>query len=120
VRISEIVEVKTSIAFHKPWYGEDFGQHIGDELRKLVELHDPQVVPPLIEALRHPSVWVKREAIEALAEIGDPRAIEPLKEKLADWTGYRHSDGEGNWRVSGIAAWALNRIDGGAHDQSSE
>jgi hypothetical protein len=120
VRISEIVDVKASIATGHPGYGEDFGQHIDGELRRLVELHDPRVVPSLIEALRHRSVWVKRAAIESLAEIGDPRAIGPLKEKLADWTGHRYSGGEGDWRVSGIAAWALKRIDAGAHDQSSK
>jgi HEAT repeat protein len=66
----------------------------------LVRIGAP-AVEPLISALKDSKSWqVRRDAVEALGEIGDPRAVEPLIAALTDLDS----------GVLGIAAEALGRI----------
>ena len=54
------------------------------ELTKKIIKHGKIAVPALIEGLKD-KVWsVRQDCANALAEIGDERAIEPLKETLFD------------------------------------
>ena len=70
----------------------------GGAIYALGKIGGPDVVGPLIEALEDDywrmNRWVedsikfesnRREAAQALAALGDKRAIEPLKAKLTDW-----------------------------------
>lgn len=43
-----------------------------------------QSVDPLLKMLSNDDVWVRQHAIEALGNIKDPRAIEPIAERLKD------------------------------------
>jgi HEAT repeat protein len=62
---------------------------------KLVEIEPP------IHKLKHGDIFERIAAARALGEIGDPRAVEPLKAALNDlWAD-----------VSEVAAWALGQID---------
>lgn len=49
----------------------------------LVQIGEP-VVDPLISALRDADTDVRRAAVEALGQIGEPRAVEPLRACLRD------------------------------------
>ena len=53
----------------------------------------------LINSLKDPNKWVRREASTALGNMGDP-AVDPLIITLKDE----------DWRVRGGAAWALGKI----------
>jgi HEAT repeat protein len=50
----------------------------------LGEHGDPRAIEPLIEALRHPDVRGKQEAVRALDKVGDERAVLALEHALAE------------------------------------
>jgi HEAT repeat protein len=66
----------------------------------VLSLCERSAVPYLVELLRDPDVETRRQAACLLGNSGDPRAIEPLVERLAD------KDGD----VSGYAAGALSTL----------
>ncbi len=57
----------------EPWLG---AYHAAEVLPRI---SDPQVVPALIEALRHPNSNVRWNAVRALANTNDPRALLALR-----------------------------------------
>lgn len=69
-------------------------------IEALGDTNDPQATGLLLELLNDPSDDIRREAVMALGKIGDPRAIEPLINKL-------NSDD----KVRRACAWSLRRFD---------
>lgn len=63
---------------------------LGAKVRSLAELvvslidliEEARAVEPLIQALKDKSSFVRRNAAEALGDIGDKRAVEPLTEAV--------------------------------------
>lgn len=55
-----------------------------DALQRLRQVHSPGAVPVLIDALESPDTQVAAAAADALGQIGDERAIDPLAEVMLD------------------------------------
>lgn len=61
-------------------------------LESLGRLHDPRAVEPLVRLLDNPDYYVRLASAEALAEIGDVRALDPLQNAL------KKSETEHEWK----------------------
>ncbi|MFH0878771.1 MAG: HEAT repeat domain-containing protein [Lentisphaerota bacterium] len=73
--------------------------HASWELRNVLRVKkDPGVIDPLIASLNDENTDVRSNAAEALGELKDPRAVEPLTQLLRDPS------------LSRAAAWALGEI----------
>ena len=58
-----------------------------DAARELAAIKDPIAVPALLEALKDKDEWVRIVAAWALGEIGDQKAIAPLRARLNGFLG---------------------------------
>ncbi len=74
---------------------------VAKRVHQLGERGDPDALPELIAALKHPSSNVRRLAASALRKIRDPGAVEPLLEQL---------DGEDKPQARQYAVTALGKI----------
>ena len=52
--------------------------------RRLAKWHSAEAVPPLIQRTSDDRFLVRHEAIKALAQIKDPRAVEPILTRIKE------------------------------------
>ncbi len=78
----------------------------------LAEIGEPSAVPLIARALQHANVNVVAAAIEALAELGDPEAIEPLQTLTEDKRVVQLEEGDASYgtTVGELALEALGEI----------
>ena len=79
-------------------------------LRALADLRDPRAMPTLIKLLASENAFTRYDAAFALGEIGDPDAIEHLKEIVSDTAMPEENDNDTIWSVGENAQKAIDKI----------
>jgi HEAT repeat protein len=79
----------------------------------LTEIYDPDPVPLLLRFLSHPEAEVVAAAITALADYGDPRAIDPIRKLENDDREAELEDFEDETtRIGDLAREAIEELEG--------
>ena len=74
----------------------------------LIRIGKP-AVPALLDTLKHKDKFVRREAVEALGDIKDPRVIQPLIHMLEDQE--KTVRKATAWALSGLAGWRNSKLE---------